>query len=156
MTIDSTSSLPEVEAYVIEYLESHLPDVWVQAIHNDDADALHEARALVPEQEWFDELGAAGLVTPDWPVGYGGLGLTSRQAGVVHLQLSRYKAPRFYNPIGINLAGPAILAECETRRLATWQASGSPRQRSVGSRQLGRVSYMRVQVMQAARTTAAR
>jgi alkylation response protein AidB-like acyl-CoA dehydrogenase len=109
MSIDQTSTEDEVRVYVAEWLEGHLPAAWAGAIHSGDAAALREARELVPPAEWFDELGAAGLVTPDWPAEHGGLGLTSKQARVVNVELSRYKTPRFYNPIGINLAGPAIL-----------------------------------------------
>ena len=129
MTIGSTSSEANVQAYVTDWLESHLPDAWVRAIHDGDADALHAARDQVSEEEWFDDLGAAGLVTPDWPVEYGGLSLTSRQTGVVHKTLSVYKAPRFFNPIGINLAGPAILRwGTEEQRAARLRPIGTHRE----------------------------
>jgi alkylation response protein AidB-like acyl-CoA dehydrogenase len=109
VTIDSTNSEDEVRCYVVDWLESTLPPEWVRAIHEGDAEALHKARELVDLDEWFGKLGAAGLVTPDWPINGGGLALMPLQARVVREELSRYKTPRFFNPIGINLAGPALL-----------------------------------------------
>ena len=108
-SIDNSSTQDEVRAYLVDWLESHLPAEWVRAIKDGDAEALKKVRDHVPVDEWFDGLAAARLVAPDWPVEYGGLGLTGDQRRVVSTELSRYKTPRFFNPIGINLVGPALL-----------------------------------------------
>jgi alkylation response protein AidB-like acyl-CoA dehydrogenase len=108
-SIDNSSTQDEVRAYVVDWLESHLPAEWVRAVKDGDAEALKKVRDHVPVDEWFDGLAAARLVAPDWPAEYGGLGLTGDQRRVVSTELSRYKTPRFFNPIGINLVGPALL-----------------------------------------------
>jgi len=108
-SINNASTEAEVRAYVVGWLEAHLPAEWVSAIHEGDAKALQEVRDRVPVDEWFDNLAEAGLVAPDWPAEYGGLALTGDQRRVVSTELSRYKTPRFFNPIGINLVGPALL-----------------------------------------------
>jgi alkylation response protein AidB-like acyl-CoA dehydrogenase len=96
-------------AQVERFLRAALPPDWVAAIDRDDPEALSRARDQLDLNEWWPKLAEAGYVAPTWPVEYGGLGVTPRLGATVSRTLSRFKVPRFTNPVGVDLAGPAIL-----------------------------------------------
>lgn len=99
------AAVAEVEAF----LRENLPEEWVRAIDEGDPDALARVRGTLDLDDWWIRLADAGYVTPGWPREYGGMDATGPVAAAVAGTLSRFKVPRFTNPIGINLAGPAIL-----------------------------------------------
>lgn len=101
--------LDAVVAEVERFLRVELPPDWVAAIDNDDADALASARDQLDLEQWWLHLADAGYVTPTWPTEYGGLGASPRIGGAIARTLGRYKVPRFTNPIGVDLVGPALL-----------------------------------------------
>jgi alkylation response protein AidB-like acyl-CoA dehydrogenase len=96
-------------AGVDAFLRDHLPPAWVVAIDEDDAEALTAAREQLDLATWWVDLADAGYVTPTWPEEHGGLGVPPRVASMIGRTLGRYKVPRFTNPIGVDLVGPAIL-----------------------------------------------
>jgi alkylation response protein AidB-like acyl-CoA dehydrogenase len=102
-------ALDRLAAEVEGFLRTHLPPDWVAAIDADDADRLASARDLLDEAQWWHTLADAGYVTPAWPPEYGGLGVDRTAAACVARTLSRYRVPRFSNPVGINQAGGALL-----------------------------------------------
>jgi len=91
------------------FLRGRLPAAWVKAIDDDDAEALAAVRPELELDQWWLDLAEAGYVTPSWPVEYGGLGLAPKVASGIRAMLGKYKVPRFTNPIGVDLAGSAIL-----------------------------------------------
>jgi alkylation response protein AidB-like acyl-CoA dehydrogenase len=97
------------EVEVERFLHEHLPGAWLAAIEHDDPEALAAAREQLDLEKWWLALADAGYVTPTWPTEHGGLGATPRAAGAIARALGRYKVPRFTNPVGVDLAGPAIL-----------------------------------------------
>jgi alkylation response protein AidB-like acyl-CoA dehydrogenase len=99
----------QIIAEVEEFLRSELPPAWVAAIDNDDVDALASVRGQLDLADWWLRLADAGYATPTWPKEYGGRGLDPGLGAEVARTLSKYKVPRFTNPIGVNMAGPAIL-----------------------------------------------
>jgi alkylation response protein AidB-like acyl-CoA dehydrogenase len=101
--------LDGVVADVERFLRDELPTGWVRAIDRDDAEGLADAREQLELEQWWLRLADAGYVTPTWPVEYGGLGVPPRVASAIARTLSRYKVPRFTNPIGVDLVGPALL-----------------------------------------------
>ena len=103
--IDVDTLTAEVE----EWVRGRLPAAWIDAIDRDDADALFAARELVDEQQWWLDLADKGYMTPTWPVEYGGLGVSNKVGAAVMRTLGKYKVPRTKNPIGLDLAAPAIL-----------------------------------------------
>ena len=101
--------LDAIVADVERFLRAELPTDWVDAIDRDDPEALSVARDQLDLEQWWLHLADAGYVTPTWPVEHGGLGVAPRVAGSIARTLGRYKVPRFTNPIGVDLVGPALL-----------------------------------------------
>jgi alkylation response protein AidB-like acyl-CoA dehydrogenase len=99
----------QVATQVERFLRDRLPADWVAAVDQGDHAALAEARRQLDPSRWWGPLADAGYVTPTWPREYGGLGATAPAAAAVGRALSRYRVPRFTNPVGVDLVGPAIL-----------------------------------------------
>jgi len=106
---DLSQDLDAVAADVEQFLRSELPADWVSAIDRDDAEALARSREQLDLEQWWVHLADAGYVTPTWPEEHGGLGVPPRIASAIARTLGRYKVPRFTNPIGVDLVGPALL-----------------------------------------------
>ena len=98
-----------ISAEVERFLRDRLPNDWVTAIDRDDPAALAEARTKVEPDGLWAQLAGAGYVTPTWPREYGGLGVPPSAGRAIGRALGRYKVPRFDNPVGVDLAGPAIM-----------------------------------------------
>ena len=101
--------LDAVVAEVERFVREQLPADWVAAVDRNDTDALVEARRSVDPGAVWARIGAAGYITPTWPKEYGGLGVKPKVAAAIARTLGRYRMPRFDNPVGVDLAGPAIL-----------------------------------------------
>ena len=111
-TSQSDPAAREVEALeeqVEHFLRQHLPAAWLEAIDLGDAGALAEARQKLDLSDWWVKLADAGYVAPAWPKEYGGLGVSPPLGSAVSRTLSRYKVPRFTNPVGLTQAGTSIL-----------------------------------------------
>ncbi|MGO8861078.1 MAG: acyl-CoA dehydrogenase family protein [Acidimicrobiales bacterium] len=91
------------------FLRQELPAAWIAAIDKGDADGLARARDELNLGQWWVDLASAGYVSPTWPKEYGGLGLGPAEGAAVGRMLTRFKVPRFTNPVGVDLVGPAIL-----------------------------------------------
>ena len=109
MAVSGPVSADELAEQAERFLRARLPASWVNAIDEDDADALSSAREELDLDQWWLDLAEVGYVTPTWPVEYGGLGIAPKAASGIARMLGRYKVPRFTNPIGVDLAGSAIL-----------------------------------------------
>jgi alkylation response protein AidB-like acyl-CoA dehydrogenase len=101
--------IEEITAEVERFVREQLPSDWVTAIDRGDAEALAEARQQLDQAQWWARLADAGYVTPTWPQEYGGLGASAAAGAAIGRMLSRYRVPRFTNPVGVDLVGPAIL-----------------------------------------------
>ncbi len=102
----------ELDAMVADadaFIRSQLPAAWVDAVDRGDPEALSVARLGVDPDELWTRIGRGGYVTPAWPVEYGGLGVSAKTGGAIARTLGRFKVPRFNNPVGVDLCGPAIL-----------------------------------------------
>lgn len=106
---ERSAQAAQMVAETEEFLRQELPPAWVAAIDAEDADALASVRDQLDVDRWWIRLADAGFATPTWPTEYGGRGLDPGLGADVTRTLSKYKVPRFTNPIGVNLAGPAIL-----------------------------------------------
>lgn len=105
----AVEDLEEIAAEADRYFRSQLPEDWVAAVDANDLEALSRARLEVDPDEIWSRIAAGGYVTPTWPIEHGGLGLDSKAARTIVKTLGSYRMPRFNNPVGVDLAGPAIL-----------------------------------------------
>jgi len=83
----------------------------------------HDDRSLAEEfallLDWQRRLHAAGFVGLLWPREYGGHGAPPGQQAILNEELARAGAPQLINRVGINNAGPTIIAhgtEAQKRR----------------------------------------
>jgi alkylation response protein AidB-like acyl-CoA dehydrogenase len=99
----------DIVAEAERFVRDQLPAAWVSAIDAQDFDALGAARAGVDPDEIWARIAAGGYVVPTWPEEHGGLGAPPALGTAIARMLGRYKMPRFHNPVGVDLAGPALL-----------------------------------------------
>lgn len=103
------SSLDDVASTVRAWVDEHVPVAWREAARRGGAAAIREVRSRAEYEEWYPVFGRSGLVAPTWPVAYGGLDLTIHAARVADTELRQYNLGRL-NPLGLNLAAPALFA----------------------------------------------
>ncbi|MGI8663317.1 MAG: acyl-CoA dehydrogenase family protein [Acidimicrobiales bacterium] len=79
-----------------------------------------------PEEEiawgrrWQAKLAAARWVAVQWPHQYGGRSATPVQVALYNAEYARSRAPQPVNRVGINLAGPTLLAHGTEEQRARW------------------------------------
>jgi alkylation response protein AidB-like acyl-CoA dehydrogenase len=108
----------EVVSTVRAWVEDNVPAPWRTAAVRGGAAAIREVRSRADYEAWYPVFGRSGLVAPTWPVEYGGLNLGRPQARLVEQELRPYNLGRL-NPLGLNLAAPALFAhgtESQRRR----------------------------------------
>ncbi|HXA30473.1 MAG TPA: acyl-CoA dehydrogenase [Candidatus Angelobacter sp.] len=71
---------------------------------------MGQAGALDRRRNWQRKVHAAGYVGVAWPEQHGGRGLSLIEAILVNEEMARAKAPDLINVIGLNMAGPTIIA----------------------------------------------
>jgi alkylation response protein AidB-like acyl-CoA dehydrogenase len=108
------SFTPEEEAFaheVREWLAAHVevPDRF-EAI----ADEVEFGR------KWQAELAAARWVGIHWPEAYGGRGASPVQVAIFNMEYARSRALQPINRVGINLAGPTLLAHGSDEQKQRW------------------------------------
>ena len=62
-----------------------------------------------PQRLWLDRMGAKGWTVPEWPVAYGGGGLSKDEAKVLARELRAIRARSPLSSFGIWMLGPALL-----------------------------------------------
>jgi alkylation response protein AidB-like acyl-CoA dehydrogenase len=88
-----------------------------ERVPHDDASLAEEFAFL---RGWQRRLYDAGYVGLLWPRAYGGRGAPPTQQAILNEELARVRAPQLLNRVGINNAGPTIIAhgtEAQKRRL---------------------------------------
>ncbi len=109
LAVGPDTSLDELRSAVRAWVESTVPEPWVQAGRRGGAAAVREVRSPQEYENWYPVFGRSGLVAPTWPVEYGGLGVSPSAGRVVDEELRPFNLGRL-NPLGINLAAPALFA----------------------------------------------
>ncbi|MGC6399135.1 acyl-CoA dehydrogenase family protein [Sphingomonas sp. FW199] len=61
------------------------------------------------QREWLDAMGARGWTVPDWPVEYGGGGLSPAEAKVLREEMAALNCRQPLRSFGISMLGPALL-----------------------------------------------
>ncbi|WP_428334428.1 acyl-CoA dehydrogenase family protein [Novosphingobium sp.] len=78
-----------------------------------ESDMCWGGRNFVPKNDaqklWLDRCVARGYTVPDWPVAYGGAGMTPAQAKVWREELARIGGRAPLSSFGIWMLGPALL-----------------------------------------------
>jgi alkylation response protein AidB-like acyl-CoA dehydrogenase len=105
------ASSPQEQAFRAEvraWITGNLPEGW-------GTPAFAEPRSfeerLTFSKQWERTLADAGWVGIHWPKEYGGRGATYMEQIIFHEEMARARAPQlFINFVGINLAGPTIMA----------------------------------------------
>ena len=83
-------------------------------------DLAEEVEAL---RAWQAELAAGGWIGVAWPTEYGGRGVGAVEHYIVQEELARARAPELVGRIGVNLAGPTLLAHGTAHQRARWLPS---------------------------------
>ncbi|MHB8438161.1 MAG: acyl-CoA dehydrogenase family protein [Acidimicrobiales bacterium] len=83
-----------------------------------DTDDLAEQVAW--GRTWQRTLADAGWVGINWPVEYGGRGASPLQMAIFNSEYARSGAAQLVNRVGINLAGPTLLAHGTAEQCARW------------------------------------
>ncbi len=79
-------------------------------------DAFREQRTMTFQEKmtvrraWQKTLFESGWIGIGWPMEYGGRGATLTQESIYHEEMARARAPLAANVIGLNMAGPTLLA----------------------------------------------
>jgi alkylation response protein AidB-like acyl-CoA dehydrogenase len=71
-------------------------------------------------RQWQAELAAGRWVGIHWPTEYGGRGATPVEVAIFNMEYARSRALQPINRVGINLAGPTLLAHGTDAQKARW------------------------------------
>ena len=103
-------------AAVDEWVQASVPPAWRRAAA-DGRQAIRAVRSRDEYAEWYPTFASSGLVVGTWPVAYGGLDLSPRQARLAEDRLAPYNLGRL-NPLGLHNTAPALFAHgTEEQRL---------------------------------------
>jgi acyl-CoA dehydrogenase len=95
-----------------QWLEDNCPAEMRQPVTAED-DVCWGGRKFVFKNEaqklWLDRCVAKGYTVPDWPVAYGGAGLTPEQTKIFKQEMARISARPPLQSFGIWMLGPALL-----------------------------------------------
>jgi alkylation response protein AidB-like acyl-CoA dehydrogenase len=109
LPIDAEASEDRARAVVRAWADEHVPARWRRAAATGGPTEVRRVRSRDEYEAWYPTFANAGLVAPTWPRDYGGLGVKSRVARAVDSELAPLNLGRL-NVLGLNLAGPTILA----------------------------------------------
>ena len=73
-------------------------------------------------RRWQAKLADARWVGIHWPAEYGGRGASPLQVAIFNTEYSRARAPQLINRVGVNLAGPTLLAHGTGEQKQRWLA----------------------------------
>ena len=117
MDLAPTPEMQQLRGEVRSWLRSNLPWEYGVGLPPRFDDLAEEVAFL---REWQARLAQAGWVGVTWPVEYGGRGLGAAANFVVQEELARARAPELVGRIGINLAGPTLLAHGTPTQKERW------------------------------------
>jgi alkylation response protein AidB-like acyl-CoA dehydrogenase len=111
---------PEQQAFRAElraWLRANLPWEYGTGLPPRFDDLAEEVALL---RQWQARLAAARWVGVAWPEEYGGRGVGPLEHYVVQEELARARAPELVGRIGVNLAGPTLLAHGTDEQKQRW------------------------------------
>ncbi len=98
----------DVVSTVDEWVRSNVPEPWIEASKNGRA-AIRAVRPRADYEAWYPTFAASGLAVATWPVDYGGLDLSPKQARIAESRLAPFNLGRL-NPLGLHNMAPALFA----------------------------------------------
>jgi alkylation response protein AidB-like acyl-CoA dehydrogenase len=117
LSLPPDADVDQVVEAVRGWIASSVPPAWVEAGRRGGPAAVREVRTRAEYEAWYPTFGRSGLVAATWPRAYGGLDLSPDAARRVEQELGPFNLGRL-NPLGINLAAPALFAHgTEEQRL---------------------------------------
>ena len=127
------TELDNFRAETRAWLEANCPPEVRKPVESED-EAIWGGRNAVfrtpGHKLWLERMGARGWTAPEWPVEYGGGGLSREQAKVLRGELKRIDAQSALNSFGVWMLGPALLqfgTEAQKRRFLPEIARGEIR-----------------------------
>ncbi|MHB8328383.1 MAG: acyl-CoA dehydrogenase family protein, partial [Acidimicrobiales bacterium] len=96
---------------------------WLEANVEPAPDTDDLAEQVAWGRAWQRRLAEAGWVGINWPAAYGGRGASPLQVAIFNAEYARSGAPQLVNRVGINLAGPTLLAHGTPEQCARWMAA---------------------------------
>jgi alkylation response protein AidB-like acyl-CoA dehydrogenase len=119
MDLTPTPDADALRAEIRGWLRANLPWEYGSGLPP-RTDTLADEVAFL--RRWQSDLARAGWVGVTWPAAYGGRGLGPAANFVVQEELARARAPELVGRIGVNLAGPTLLAHGTEAQKARWLA----------------------------------
>ncbi len=117
MDLTTTPDQERLRDELRQWLRAHLPWEYGRGLPPRFEDLGEE---VAFGRRWQQDLAEAGWVGVTWPVAYGGRALGPAENFVVQEELARARAPELVGRIGINLAGPTLLAHGTDDQRARW------------------------------------
>jgi len=115
--LSSTDAEREFRSEIRAWLVEHLPWEYGVGLPPRFAELADEVRF---GREWQAELAADRWVGVAWPAEYGGRGAGPVEHFIVQDELARARAPEMVGRIGINLAGPTLMAHGTAEQKQRW------------------------------------
>lgn len=109
LAIGPDTSLEEVLSAVRRWVDENVPKSWLEAGRSGGPAAVRKVRTRAEYEAWYPVFGHSGLAVATWPREYGGLDLPTRVAREADQILRPFNLGRL-NPLGLNLAAPALFA----------------------------------------------
>lgn len=106
------SELDDFRASTREWLEANCPPEVRGPVTSEDQVIWGGRKAVFAtpgHERWLKVMGERGWTAPEWPVEYGGGGLSREQAKVLAQELARIGAQPALNSFGVWMLGPALL-----------------------------------------------
>jgi len=93
---------------------------WLEANVPAPPDTDDLAEQVAWGRAWQAGMAAGGWVGINWPARYGGRGASPVEVAIFNSEYARSGAPQLVNRVGINLAGPTLLAHGTEEQCARW------------------------------------
>jgi alkylation response protein AidB-like acyl-CoA dehydrogenase len=94
------------------WLEANCPETMRRPIRS-DKDQCWGGRHWIFEsdeqRQWLERMADRGWTAPEWPIEYGGGGLSRAQVKILQQEMARITARRPLDSFGIDMLGPALL-----------------------------------------------
>lgn len=107
------TDLDSFRAETRAWLAEHCPPEMREPVRSDTdicwGGRRYDPAANPPQARWLNAMAERGWTVPDWPVAYGGAGLSAAETKVLREEMAAIRARNPLNSFGISMLGPALL-----------------------------------------------